>query len=85
MGDVAEKLKKENKDVTIFESKALASDPIAISVVLLTYNHARFIGESLASIYEDIKGLAAQLIIYDDASEDGTSEAILQFSLYARV
>lgn len=55
-----------------------------VSVLILTYNHAAFIRETLASI-EDQNFDSIQVVIGDDCSSDGTRELIDRLSLTSRL
>jgi len=50
-------------------------DPPLVSVVMRAYNHARFIGEAIASVAAQAYP-KLELVIVDEASTDGTAETI---------
>ncbi len=50
-----------------------------ISICIITYNHGNFIGEAIESILMQNFKQPYELIISDDFSTDGTTEAILEY------
>src|SRR5262245_41271473 len=52
------------------------TDAVMVSVVLLTYNHARFIRHALQSVLAQQAPFGIEVLIVDDASTDGTSEIV---------
>ena len=52
------------------------SDPIVVSVCVLTYNHADFIEQALSSVFAQQAPFRIEVIIGDDGSVDGTREII---------
>jgi glycosyltransferase involved in cell wall biosynthesis len=56
-----------------------SDDARAVSVVMITYNHAAYIEEAIKSVLaQDFNG-SLELIIGDDCSSDGTDKIILDF------
>jgi alpha-1,3-rhamnosyltransferase len=51
----------------------------AISVAILTFNHADFIEDCLQSVHELEKYFHIEVVIIDDGSSDGTKEKILKW------
>jgi GT2 family glycosyltransferase len=49
---------------------------IDLSVVIVTYNSARHIAACLASLPASLEHVAAEVIVVDNASSDGTAEAV---------
>ena len=49
-----------------------------LSILIVTYNSARLIGALLDRLKQDIKDIDAEVIIVDNASQDGTAELIKQ-------
>lgn len=52
--------------------------PLDLSILIVTYNSARLIGALLDRLTQDMKSMAAEVIIVDNASQDGTAELIRQ-------
>ncbi len=49
-----------------------------LSILIVTYNSSRLIGALLDRLASEIKDMAAEVIIVDNASQDGTAEFIMQ-------
>lgn len=67
---------KERADralASVSEEKRMAS------VVMLTYNHVKYVEKAITSILEQQTTFSFELIIGDDASTDGTLEIVNQF------
>lgn len=47
-----------------------------LSILIVTYNSARLIGALLDSLHPDMQSLSAEVIIVDNASQDGTAELV---------
>ena len=60
--------------------EAKADDAIEISVLVVTYNHAPFIGEALESVLAQRTDRAIEIIVSEDASTDGTRELVEEFA-----
>ncbi|WP_199423575.1 glycosyltransferase family 2 protein [Actinotalea solisilvae] len=50
--------------------------PPAISVLLVTYNHAAYVESALDSIAAQVTGRPIEIVVADDSSTDGTTEII---------
>jgi len=59
----------------------MSDSKIALSVCLITRNHARYIERSLESIIAQAGYVNMEIIIGDDCSDDGTSEILAEFAL----
>ena len=57
----------------------MTSEPL-VSVLMLTYNHAPYIGQAISSVLEQETEYPLELIICDDASTDGTQDIAKQFA-----
>lgn len=55
------------------------NDRICVSVVVLTYNHARFIRQALDSILMQKTDFRFEILVGDDASSDGTQEILRDY------
>ncbi|NBH72624.1 glycosyltransferase [Clostridiaceae bacterium] len=55
-------------------------DKIVISVIVLTYNHEKYLAKCLEGIYSQKTSFAYEVLIHDDASTDHTQEIILDFA-----
>jgi glycosyltransferase involved in cell wall biosynthesis len=56
----------------------LVCDPL-VSVMMITYNHAPFIGEAIESVLSQTCDFAFELVIGEDASTDGTLAVALDY------
>lgn len=52
---------------------------IMVSVIMLTYNHADFVGQAIESVLMQETGFRFELLIGDDASTDGTTDIIREY------
>jgi glycosyltransferase involved in cell wall biosynthesis len=50
-----------------------------VSVLVMTYNHVRFIAQALESVLMQHTNFAYEVIISEDCSTDGTREIVLEF------
>jgi glycosyltransferase involved in cell wall biosynthesis len=50
-----------------------------ISFVVLCYNHARFVGDCLDSIFAQERKRPYEVLLVDDASSDGSQEVVLSY------
>ena len=50
--------------------------PVDISVVILTYFHGPYIAQCLESVLSQETDLHVEILVGDDASQDGTAEII---------
>ncbi|WP_318443292.1 glycosyltransferase family 2 protein [Photobacterium leiognathi] len=53
---------------------------ILVSVICLTYNHCRYISQTLESILAQDCDFELEIIVHDDASTDGTIEVIKSYA-----
>lgn len=51
-----------------------------ISVVVVTYNHARFVGRAVESVLSQVTARPFEIIISEDCSTDGTREIVRDFA-----
>jgi glycosyltransferase involved in cell wall biosynthesis len=58
----------------------LSAGPPLVSFVLLSYNYARFIGDTINSVLQQEGDYPFELIIVDDASTDNSHDVISAFS-----
>lgn len=49
-----------------------------LSILIVTYNSARLIGRLLDHLARELQGLAAEVIVVDNASRDGTADLVAQ-------
>lgn len=54
--------------------------PIMVSVLTTTYNHAPFVRQTLDSILGQKTNFPVEIIVHDDASTDGTAEIIREYA-----
>jgi glycosyltransferase involved in cell wall biosynthesis len=52
----------------------------AVSVFSWTYNHCRYIRQSIESILDQETDFPVEIIIHDDASTDGTTEIVMEYT-----
>ncbi|MEP6826497.1 MAG: glycosyltransferase, partial [Aestuariivirga sp.] len=50
-----------------------------LSILIITYNHARFIAKGVESVLEQITRFSLEINILDDCSTDGTSDILRDF------
>jgi glycosyltransferase involved in cell wall biosynthesis len=58
---------------------AINSEP-KVSVLMITYNHARFIRQALDSVFAQRTNFSYEVVIGDDASNDGTGDIIAEYA-----
>jgi glycosyltransferase involved in cell wall biosynthesis len=56
-------------------------DTMKVSIILLNYNHGRFIGEALTALVAELDA-GDELIVIDDASTDNSLDIITTFSVH---
>lgn len=54
-----------------------SSRSVKLSVIMLAYNHAPYIGSAINSVLEQRTGFSFEILVGDDASDDGTTELLL--------
>jgi GT2 family glycosyltransferase len=67
-----------------FARRLKAYDPATmpeVSIILITYNRLRMLRECLASLLEKTQGDNFEIIVWDNASEDGTKEYLDELAL----
>lgn len=64
--------------------KHMDEEPV-LSVLMIAYNQARFVGRALESILEQQTDFPIEVLVGDDCSTDGTGEAIALFGADPRV
>lgn len=55
------------------------SEEIAVSIICTTYNHEKYIRQTLQSFVDQITTFRYEIIVHDDASTDGTRKIIKEF------
>lgn len=55
-------------------------EPIAVTVVCLTYNHSKYISACIDSLIKQNVNFKYEIIVHDDASTDGTTEIIQEYA-----
>ncbi len=53
---------------------------VMVSVICLTYNHAKYISRCLNSLVSQITSFRYEVIVHDDASTDGTTEIVREYA-----
>lgn len=54
-------------------------DKVMLSVLLLVYNHKKYIAKALDSVLEQCTQFSYEIIVHDDFSTDGTREILLDY------
>lgn len=60
--------------------KQYDSQPVKVSVCVITYNHVNYIGQCLESILNQKTNFTFEIIVADDASTDGTIDIIRKYA-----
>ncbi len=55
------------------------SEPIAVSVICLTYNHEKYLRRCLESLVSQKTDFRYEVIVHDDASTDGTAAIVREY------
>ncbi|WMJ84945.1 glycosyltransferase [Oscillospiraceae bacterium MB24-C1] len=58
----------------------MEQESIAVSVLVISYNHARYIRQALNSILAQQTDFQFEILVGDDASQDGTAQIILDLA-----
>ncbi|MFO1413340.1 MAG: glycosyltransferase family 2 protein [Burkholderiales bacterium] len=56
-----------------------------LSILIVTYNSARLVGPLLARLREETAGLAAEVVLVDNASADGTADLVRREHAWVRL
>src|ERR1700719_3562213 len=64
--------------VEYVDSHRLVKDPL-ISVVMLAYNHERYLAEAIEGVVRQETSFAVELLIGEDCSTDGTRKVALSY------
>lgn len=59
-----------------FPSDGVGVEPVALSIIISTYNARDIVVDCLQSIYENPPNRPYEIIVVDDASTDGTSDVV---------
>ena len=74
---------KEADRLISISTKEITSDRICaeplVSVCLITYNHRKFIHDSVDSVLAQITQFPFEVVISDDCSSDGTTDIVLDY------
>ena len=62
------------------EKDAMANDDIKVSIIVLTYNHEKYVRQSLDSILMQRTNFSYEALVGDDASRDGTPEILREYA-----
>lgn len=55
------------------------SDPL-VSVIIITYNHEKYLRDSIEGCLEQKTDFPYEIIIHDDASTDGTTDIVREYA-----
>ena len=58
----------------------MSKDGIVVSVICLTYNHEKYLKDTLNSILNQCTNFNFEVIVHDDASEDGNQKIIREYA-----
>ncbi|MBK5214570.1 MAG: glycosyltransferase family 2 protein [Flavobacteriaceae bacterium] len=73
-------LKKfEKKEVGEYANQSFNNQPL-VSILVLTYNHFKYIKQCIDSILEQKTNFSIEILIGDDESNDGTREICIDYS-----
>jgi GT2 family glycosyltransferase len=61
---------------TASRSKPRAEDPVAVSILIVNWNTCSYLKQGLQSVRETVKGIAYEVIVVDNASQDGSAEMV---------
>ena len=53
--------------------------PIKVTVLVMTYNHAKFISKAIDSVLMQKTSFNYEIIVSEDCSTDGTKEIVLEY------
>lgn len=57
----------------------MRADSIKVSVIVLTYNHEKYIRQAMDSILKQTTQFAFEILVGDDASTDKTSQILEEY------
>ena len=69
-------MKKALRDKTFDDNM-----PVVVSICTITYNHSKFITECIEGFLDQECDFRVEIIIYDDAANEGTSDIIKECAL----
>lgn len=58
----------------------IPDEPITVSICTITFNHSEFIGQCIEAFLDQRCDFRVEIIIYDDASTDGTAEIVKSYA-----
>jgi|LauGreDrversion4_2_1035121.scaffolds.fasta_scaffold71720_1 glycosyltransferase involved in cell wall biosynthesis len=61
------------------------SPPKDLSILMIAYNHAQFLGKAIQSVLDQQTNFSWELVIGDDASTDGSQEILSRYSKDPRI
>jgi glycosyltransferase involved in cell wall biosynthesis len=67
-----------NSPIEYVESDRLLKDPL-VSVVMITYNHERYLAEAIEGVVGQVTSFPVELLIGEDCSTDGTRTIALSY------
>ena len=73
----------ENTRITEIEEVnnfIVAGDTVEVTIWCITFNHAEYLADALESFVRQKTSYKYEIVIYDDASTDGTTDVIRNYS-----
>jgi len=67
-----------DSQIEYVDSKCFVKDPL-VSVVMVTYNHERYLAEAIEGVVRQETSFPVELLIGEDCSTDGTREIALSY------
>lgn len=73
--------KNSNSLTTIRNILPNSTEPIVVSIIIITYNHQEYIEEAINGVLNQKVSFNIEILIHDDASTDNTIKIINQFKV----